>query len=275
MFRGIENPGDSAPRAVVLLFVLLIAGSASAAPACRNLPASKLRLYSAPPAATEEFNATYGEIDRIARDLDVPAAERSVHPLMLITAEVETQVAIVPQIFEVRSGGELAYCNATAFVLVGFAVVGSKVFVIDTAAAVPCVRSALLDHAAEHGRALTSEIEAYIRRSRERFQARLRELKQTPAPDRASALNAFNSGLAAFLFDMVKRFKGETEHLRESLDTPSRLQELRDSCRGMVGQMEQQVISRAVGKPARDDNRRIPLQSILSQRLGERGMNLN
>jgi hypothetical protein len=47
MFRNIENPGDSAPRrrlsnAAVLFLLCVIAGFASAAPACRNFPASCL-----------------------------------------------------------------------------------------------------------------------------------------------------------------------------------------------------------------------------------------
>ena len=205
MFISIENRDAGVFRrmlshAVALLFVLLIVRSASAATACRGLPASTLRVYSVRPAGTEQLSASYNEINRIARSLDLPAAERAAHPLMLITIQVDTRVTITPRVLEQQSNGEQFYCNAPTVVSVGFGVIRRRIYLVDTAVAVPCVRSALLAHAAEHSRALETEIETYIRQIREDFRARVKQLKQTSAPDRASAVKAFNSGLATFLW---------------------------------------------------------------------------
>lgn len=170
---------------------------------------------------------------------------------MLIAAKIGTEVAIVPRILEIHDGTELAYCNAPTLVRVGFGVLGRKVFLMDEAAAVPCVRNALLNHAAEHSRALDAEIEAFIQRWQQALDAWLRELTQTPAPDRAPALKAFQSGLAAFLFNMVTQFKAEVEHVRKGVDTPSRLEKLRNSCGGLVRQIEQELLSRrSANRPA-------------------------
>jgi hypothetical protein len=269
MFTNIEHLGDSVSRLMLryagaLVFVLLFAGSASAATACRNLPASTLRLYSVQPAATEEVSASYDEIDRIARDLDLPAARLGAHPLMLITMQVDTQVAITPRILELHSDGELLYCNAPTMVSVGFGIISRRIFLVDTAAAVPCVRSTLLAHAAEHSRALKTGLETYIRQIREEFRARVKALKQTPAPDPTSAVDAFNSGLAIFLFDLVTRFRAETRHLQEAVDTPARLEAPRNSCGGKVRQMEHEVTTRAFGEPAQADSRQILLPYSLN-----------
>jgi hypothetical protein len=260
MLSAIESRGNGPPRltlpnAAALLFLLLLADSATAATACRNLPASTLRLYAVWPAAPEEGSASYDEINRIARDLDLPAARRAIHPLMLITIQVDTHVAITPRILELRSDGEMLYCNAPTVVAVGFGVIRRRIILVDTAAAAPCVRGTLLAHAAEHSRALNSEVETFLRQIRDEFRARVKELKQTPAPDPASAVKAFNSGLATFLFNLVVRFKAQTEPMQDALDTPSRLEELRNACGGKVRQMEQELISPSDNRRAEDTHR--------------------
>jgi hypothetical protein len=259
MLSAIDDspPQPRLPNAAVLLFLLLLADSATAAVACRNAPVSTLRIYTVWPAATEEVSASYGEIDRIARHLDLPAARRAIHPLMLITIQIDTHVAITPRILELQSDGEMLYCNAPTVVAIGFGVIRRRIFLADTAAAVPCVRGVLLAHAAEHSRALNSEVETYIRQTREEFRARVKELKRTPAPDPTSAVKAFNSGLATFLFDLVERFKAQTEPMQEAIDTPSRLEALRNACGGKVRQMEQELISPSDNRHA-DDTYRMP-----------------
>src|SRR5262249_41116091 len=128
MLSAIESRGNGLRRlrlanAAALLFLLLLADSATPATACRNVPASTLRLYAVWPAAPEEGSASYDEIERIARDLDLPAARRAIHPLMLITIQVDTHVAITPRILELRSDGDMLYCNAPTVVAVGFGVI--------------------------------------------------------------------------------------------------------------------------------------------------------
>jgi hypothetical protein len=260
MPTAIEPRGNALRRlrlssAPALLFLLLLGDFATAATACRNVPASTLRLYTVWPAATEEVSASYDEIDRIARDLDLPAARRAIHPLMLITIQVDTHVAITPRILELHGDGGMLYCNAPTVVAVGFGVIRQRIVLVDTAAAVPCVRGALLAHAAEHSRALNSEVETYVRQIREEFRARVKELKQTPAPDPPSAVKAFSSGLATFLFNLVVRFKAQAKPMQDALDTPSRLEELRNACGGKVRQMEQELNSSSDNRRAEDTHR--------------------
>jgi hypothetical protein len=226
---------------IVLILSLLIAGSASAGQVCRDLPESKLRLYSAHPIKTEEHLATRSEMDRIALEIGVSAAARAAHPLMLIATELGTQVSVLHRTIQALNRGEPAYCDAPKSVEFGLSIVGRKVLLEETAAADPCVRSALLEHEAEHSRALYRAIKVFIRQRREELAARLRELKQTPAPDRASATNALEADLKSFLVTMVQPFKNEMERSRAGVDTPERLEELRNACGGKVRKMEQEL----------------------------------
>jgi hypothetical protein len=229
---------------------VLFANAGAATPACRNLPGSKLRLYSTEPTTIEEHPVTPSELDRIAHEIGVSTAARTAHPLMLIIAEFDAQIAMLPRVVEARSDGGTVYCNAPSAVAIGLGVVRPRVFLIEAAAAEPCIRSALLDHAAEHSRALENAAKIFFQQQRETFAARLRELKQAPAPDQESAITAFKLGLKSFLAGMVKQFASEMERLPDEVDTPERLEALRDACGGKVREMEEELTEPTPGRPA-------------------------
>jgi hypothetical protein len=233
----------------LLLMVLVPVRPAFSALACRNLPESTLRLHSAQPIETEEQSATLSEMDRIALEIGVSAAAQAAHPLMLIINELGTQVSVRHRTIGTRGDGELAYCDAPKSVEFALGLVGREVFLEEHAAADPCVRNVLLEHDAEHHRALRKAIEVFVERRREELLARLQELKRTPAPDRASAINTLESGLKSFIVTMVKEFKDDMERSREDVDTPRRLQELRNACGGKVRELEQQLTTRTPGRP--------------------------
>jgi hypothetical protein len=233
----------------LLLIILLPVGSAFAAPTCGDLPSSKLLLHSAQPIETEERSATRSEIDRIGLEIGVSSAAQAAHPLMLLANELGTEVSVLHRTIEARNGGELAYCDAPKSVEFRLGIVGRKVFLEEHAAADPCVRNVLLEHEAEHNRALRKAIEVFVERRSEELLARLQELKQTPAPDRASAINALEAGLKSFFVTMVREFKNDMERSREGVDTPRRLQKLRNACGGKVRELEQQLTTRTPGRP--------------------------
>jgi hypothetical protein len=228
-----------------LIAVLLISCSASVALTCQDFPISKLRLLSTQPRGTDEYLITRGEMDRIAAEIGVSATERAVHPLMLMTAEIDTHIAVQNRIIEIGNGKGPAYCDAPTSVAVAFGVVKRNVFLLREAAAEPCVRHALLEHYAEHSRALDREVELFIHQRREDLGMRLRELKQTAATDRVSANRAFEAGLWSRLREFLKEFKQERVRARpkidQEIDSVERLNKLRDACAGRVHEMEQKL----------------------------------
>jgi hypothetical protein len=72
----------------LFIIVLLLGNAASSAPVCRDLPSSKLRLYSAHATGIEVVSATRSEMDSIANEFGVSSVARAAHPLMLIIATV-------------------------------------------------------------------------------------------------------------------------------------------------------------------------------------------
>jgi len=192
----------------------------------------------------DEYSITLSEMDRIANQIGMSATERAVHPLMLMTAEIDAHVAVQNRIIEVGNGKGLAYCDAPTSVAVAFGVVKRNVFLLREAAAEPCVRHTLLDHSAEHSRALDGEVELFIRQQRESTGMRLRELKQTAASDWVSANSAFEADLWSIVKDMVKQFKNQMKRSRpnrQEIDSVEELNKLRSACEGKVHEMEEKL----------------------------------
>lgn len=114
---------------------------------------------------------------------------------MLMTAGIDAHVSVQNRTLEIGSGDGLVFCDAPTSVAVAFGVVGRKVFLLRDAAAESCVRHALSDHYAAHSSAVDDEVQLFIRQQREEIGTRLRELKQTAAPDPVSANSAFETSL--------------------------------------------------------------------------------
>ena len=189
----------------------------------------------------DEYSITLSEMDRIANQIGVSATERAVHPLMLMTADIDAHVAMQNRIIEVGNGDGLAYCDAPPSVVVSFGVVGRKVFLLRE----PCVRHALLDHYAEHSRALDSEVDLFIRQQRENIGIRLGELKQTAAPDQVSAIRAFTAGLWSILRDVLTKFKQNMADARpevsQKIDSNEQMGKLQIACDGNLRELEQKI----------------------------------
>ena len=229
---------------IASLMTLFLSYSACAALPCPDLPISTLRLFSMHP-KIDEYLVTLSEMDRIAAEIGVSATERAVHPLMLMTAEIDAHVAVQNRTVEVGNGDGLAFCDVPTSVAVAFGVVGRKVFLLRDAAAEPCVRHALLDHYAAHGSAFDGEVQLFIRQRREEIGTRLRELKQTASPDPVSANSAFEAALWSIVKDMIAQFKTQMKNSRqrtsEKIDSMERLNKLRKACGGKVREMEKKL----------------------------------
>ncbi len=227
---------------IASLMTLLLSYSACADPTCPDLPSSTLRLFSMHP-KIDEYVVTLSEMDRIAAEIGMSAKERALHPLMLMTAEIDAHVAVQNRTIEVGSGDGLAYCDAPTSVAVAFGVVGRKVFLLQDAAAEPCVRHALLDHYAEHSSAFDGEVQVFIRQRREEIGRRLRELKQTAAPDPVPANSAFEADLWSIVRDMIAQFKTQMKNSQQragdKIDSVKQISKLRNACGGKVHEMEQ------------------------------------
>jgi hypothetical protein len=159
---------------------------------------------------------------------------------MAVVEAIETEVAVVHRTV---ASPERGYCDAPETVFVGLGVVSRDAFVAPEAAMEPCVRAALLAHEGEHDRFLGKAVPTFIKQHRAELGQELAELKRTRAPDRASAVQAFETGLKASLARMLAQFKEEqVEQVRQSIDSASRLVELRRAGNGRLGKLEKSAL---------------------------------
>ena len=228
-----------------LMAALLLSHPASAvAPTCPDFPVSALRLFSMHP-SIDEVSVTRAEMNRLAVKIGVSATERALHPLMLMTANIDAHVTVQNRAIQVTGGIAPAYCDAPTMVAIAFGVVGRNAFLLREATDDPCVRHALLDHYAEHSRALDKQVELFIREQRRNVGLRLEKLKQTAAPDPTSANKEFEVRLWPVLKDMIQQFKdqmrGSGQKSRNEIDSVEKLDQLRSACRGEIRDMEQSL----------------------------------
>ena len=220
----------------VFITALLITGGlirqSASAQECTDLPKSGLKVYRLAVDQVTDHAVTRAEIESMVTAL---AGTPSTHPLMAIVDAIDTRVAVEHRIVERPQG----YCDAPEAVLLGLGVTRRKVFILREAAADPCVKAALLEHEAEHDRALGSAIHDFIQQHRPEFAQRLEQLKRQTARDRQAAASAFEAGLQMFLATMMKKFKEEKiGDIKLSVDSVSRLAALSNACDGRLGELE-------------------------------------
>jgi hypothetical protein len=223
------------------IFALLAGGGLvpkiAAAQECADLPQSELKFYRLSADHVTEHIATTTEITRLAVSLGQAWPP---HPLMVVVDAIDSEVAVVHRLL---ASPETGYCDAPETVLVGIGVVSREVFVAHEAAREPCVRAALLAHEREHDRIAGEAVPTFIRQHRAELALQLAELKRAGAPDQATAVKAFEAGLKVSVARMVARFKKElVERVRQSIDTASRLAQLRGACKGRLGKLEKSTI---------------------------------
>jgi hypothetical protein len=226
---------------VLFIFASLAAGELvpkmAAAQECADLAPSDLNFYRLSADHVTEHIATATEIRR----LEESSGEAwPPHPLMAVVDAIDTEFAVVHRLV---ASPETGYCDAPETVLVGIGVVSREVFVAHEAAREPCVRAALLAHEREHDRIAGEAVPTFIRQHRAELALQLAELKRAGAPDQATAVKAFEAGLKVSVARMVARFKKElVERVRQSIDTASRLAQLRGACKGRLGKLEKSTI---------------------------------
>jgi hypothetical protein len=223
------------------IFALLAGGGLvpkiAAAQECADLPQSELKFYRLSADHVTEHIATTTEITRLAVSLGQAWPP---HPLMVVVDAIDSEVAVVHRLL---ASPETGYCDAPETVIVGIGVVSREVFVAHEAAREPCVRAALLAHEREHDRIAGEAVPTFIRQHRAELALQLAELKRAGAPDQATAVKAFEAGLKVSVARMVARFKKElVERVRQSIDTASRLAQLRGACKGRLGKLEKSTI---------------------------------
>src|SRR5207248_1671892 len=86
--------------------------------------------------------------------------------------------------------------------------------------------------------------ELFIRQQRESTGMRLRELKQTAAPDWLSANRAFEADVWSIVEDMVEQFKNQMKPSQpnvQQIDSVAELKKLRSACGGKVDETEEKL----------------------------------
>jgi len=218
--------------AVALLGIGGLFPQRASAEECTDLPKSSLKVYLLAVDQVTDHAATRAEIESMVTAL---AGTPSTHPLMAIIDAIDTRVAVEHRIVERPQG----YCDAPESVLVGIGVTRRKVFILQEAAVDACVKAALLEHEAEHDRALGSAIHDFIQQHRPKFVQRLEELKRQSVRHHQTAARAFEAGLQMFLATMMKELKEEKiAEAKQSVDSVSRLTALSSACDGRLGELE-------------------------------------
>ena len=224
----------------ICIACLAVARPVGATPACETaIPASNLRLQTAHPTADEEAIATREEMDAIATRVGASRAAREAHPLLLIVVQAGTHVELAHHTIEDQTdAGAAHFCDVPASVTVIIGAFKRRTILHRDAAAVPCVREALLEHQRQHVLSLDRLIDAFAEQHREALTRSVQALMRRRAPDAAAAVRAFETGLASLVGDLYGEFELAVDQSREEVDTPAALARLRQSCNGQLRQLE-------------------------------------
>ena len=235
--------------AAVLLIAIIPAG---AAPACDHLAeGSTIRLVAVHPTAIEEQTATREEMDDVATRIGVSDAVREVHPLMLITARVGINVELDNRPIEGHdAAGRSYFCDVPSSITVILGAFKQRIFLHQEAAAIPCVRGALLQHQQLHSQLLDGTIDSFVNEHRDALEQHVRELMRKTAPDALSAAKALEADVASLLGRLNREFQIAVERSREEADSPSTLDRLHNSCDGKLRHLELELERGRYGRRA-------------------------
>ena len=225
--------------------LLLTSIAALATPYCGELPDSELRFYIAEPTSPKEYTVSPAELDVIAKKFSASSVDRTAHPLMLMLGTLAVDIAVNHHTVAVQKNGSTAYCDAPTAVSVRVGTIDRRVFLLRDAAADSCVRRTLLQHYDEHSRALDDELRAFVENHRSDVASRLRGLKQVLHHERTAATKAFERGAGSLVVELFKRVESEIHRTKAQIDTPERLEALRNACDGKVRQIEQEIATPA------------------------------
>lgn len=146
-------------------------------------------------------------MDEIAAAAGASTAAREAHPLLLIVAQAGTQVKLAHHTIEGRTeAGQTFFCDVPTSVVVTIGVFKRTIILHRDDAAVPCVREALLEHKRQHNLSLDRAIDAFVDQHREPLARSIQELMRRTTPDAASAVRAFEAGLASLLGRLYREF---------------------------------------------------------------------
>jgi hypothetical protein len=225
-----------------VLFLALFHSGAVALTCNDTAGGSSFRLVAVHETALEEQSATREEMDRIASQVDVPAAVRAIHPLMLILAQAGVHVETTHRTIKVRGPAqEMYFCDVPTSIVVRLGVFKHHLILYRDAAQDTCVRAVLLDHYREHSHVLDETIDRFIDEHRVKFADALHDLTQQTAPDPASATEKLEAGLASTIGALYRKFELQVEQSRLVADTPAALGELRKACDGKLHRLEQEL----------------------------------
>ena len=257
--------------ALAILLALLVAAArpVAAAPACDDLAqAVPIRLIAAHPSATDEQTATREEMDRIADRIGASSPAREAHPLMLSIAQAGTHVELPHHAIERQSpDGQEYACDVPASVVVVVGAFKNRVILHHDAAAVPCVRAALLEHHRGHSHFLDAQIDLFVDEHRDDLIHDVRALIAKAAPNSAAAIRDMETGLASLVGRLYRQYEVAIERSRQEADSPSALDQLRDVCDGKVRELER-ALTGPVGKRAALDPTAMTSEADRKQRVG-------
>ena len=176
--------------------------------------------------------------EEIAR-LSIAGAGPTPHPLMAVRYTIDGTVAVMHRVL--RAEGE-GFCAAPETVVFRFGVGSRRVILARSAAAEPCVTSALLAHEAEHYWFVSAVIRPFLRQREAELEQQLRDLKAGRARDEDSAKRTIEVGLFGATARLIEEFNlNEIDKVRELVDSPARLTLLSASCNGRIAELERSV----------------------------------
>jgi hypothetical protein len=212
-------------------FVLLLAGLIPAVAyggSCPDQPRLALRLRAPAPTGVTEHIVAAGDIEKLSA---APAR----HVLMAITYALDSRVGIVR-----KAAADAAEACSTFEIVVTFGIARRDVFLAHEAAAMPCIRQALLAHENDHNRITTQAAHAFIERRRAQL---LQAANAALEPAGDPALDAdFQAAVMRMLQQLSAEFGAEARgRLRDAGDTPAALAGLAAACGGALGALEEAV----------------------------------
>lgn len=201
---------------------------------CADLPPSVLQFHR--PTANEVIEHTV-PAEEIARLSGAPGKPPP-HPLMAMAYTLDSHIRTVHRVLPTAGG----YCDAPEVIVVSFGIVRRDVYMVPEAAAVPCIRAALLAHEAVHDRVMDRAALDFIEQHRAQLARVIEMARQRPAPDEASAKASFEVDLLRVLGAFTGEFGASARGpLRQAVDSPAEMAHLDGACHGALGAMTSTV----------------------------------
>lgn len=227
------------PAAGTFALVLFPLAPGVAATSCdASMPASKAQVYDLKPSTTIYKTVGEAELKKLSATADTTIFHND--SVMVGVSTIASAVFVEHNVVKPESGLD-AFCDAPKLVRIGIGFSHRIVYLARAAAADPCARSILIEHAAKHAKAEDDLVDAIIDENTGAFGSELAQLKHTAASSSDLAVSRFEAGIRGLVQQILGDLLARKTKLHQSIDSEDETTRLRSSCTGRLKGMDKKI----------------------------------